>query len=78
MSVQRQDLLQGTATADAATESLRAELRDVSFGYREDQPIFSGFFLADHARRCLGGDRPPQAAASQRCSICSRGCASPS
>ena len=43
MSVQRQDLLQGTATADAATESLRAELRDVSFGYREDQPIFSGF-----------------------------------
>ena len=42
MSVQRQAVPRAETSAVAA-DPPRAEMRDVSFGYREDQPIFSGF-----------------------------------
>ena len=43
MSVQRQDLQQAAATANAANLPPRAELQDVTFAYREGQPIFEAF-----------------------------------
>ena len=47
MSVPRQAVQQAEATAvGAAAATARAELRDVTFGYRESQPIFQEFSWA--------------------------------